>query len=210
MSAANMSLCSSSRRRDALPMLRNRIPAHRHRSIDADRLSPLRCRRSPKSVVRFTCTIRWWWSLRPDHRQHRDMLSSTLRHTRCFVVAPALVDMLHKKNGQSEVANRYFEGAAAGAVLVGSRPTVYADSLFRLAGFSHRLQGDGSDAGKVICGLLADPARCATMSTHAVEARPPRLGSPLEEDLRTLGIKPTEAMETGFATPGLAASDQPL
>lgn len=135
----------------------------------------------------------------PDHRQHRDMLSSTLRHTRCFVVAPALVDMLHKKNGQSEVANRYFEGAAAGAVLVGSRPDrKYFDSLFGWPDSVIGLQDDGSDAGKVICGLLADPARCATISQrNAVEAA-------LRHDwvhrwkriYELLGIKPTEAMES--------------
>ncbi len=135
----------------------------------------------------------------PDHRQHRDMLGSMLRHTRCFMVAPALVDMLHKKNGQSEVANRYFEGTAAGAILVGRRPDRgYFDSLFGWPDSVIEVREDGSDAGEVISGLLADPTRCAMISQrNAVEAA-------LHHDwvhrwkriYELLDIKPTEAMES--------------
>lgn len=59
-----------------------------------------------------------------DHRQHRDVLASCARRSRFFVVHPAKVDVLEESRGESEIGARFFEGAAAGTVLVGRAPNV--------------------------------------------------------------------------------------
>lgn len=56
-----------------------------------------------------------------DPVQHRDMLANTLKRSRFFVTYPAKFGE-DETGGQSEVGARYFEGLAAGAVLLGQRP----------------------------------------------------------------------------------------
>ena len=58
--------------------------------------------------------------------EHRRMLASLIQRTKLFLVAPAKVTLPNETQGQTEVGTRYFEGAAAGAILVGERPSVPA------------------------------------------------------------------------------------
>ncbi len=60
---------------------------------------------------------------KPD--QHRDMLANTAKRSRFFITYPAKFGD-DENRGQSEVGARYFEGAAAGAVLLGQAPTAPA------------------------------------------------------------------------------------
>ena len=57
-----------------------------------------------------------------DHREHRDLYANTAKRSRFFVVAPSKVDVPEETRGQVEVAFRYYEGAAAGTVMVGHAP----------------------------------------------------------------------------------------
>ncbi|HKQ37744.1 MAG TPA: glycosyltransferase [Verrucomicrobiae bacterium] len=56
-----------------------------------------------------------------DYRQHRDLVANVAKRSRYFVAYPALVG-LDPSQGQPEVGARYFEGAAAGAALIGQAP----------------------------------------------------------------------------------------
>lgn len=58
-----------------------------------------------------------------DPRQHRELVSSMAQRARFFVTYPAKVDTPDETRGQSEVGARFFEGAAAGAILIGQAPT---------------------------------------------------------------------------------------
>ena len=65
--------------------------------------------------------------IRPrDHRQHRDLVATCARRAQFFVTYPAKVDTPGETRGQSEVGARFYEGAAAGAVLIGQAPTTPA------------------------------------------------------------------------------------
>jgi glycosyl transferase family 1 len=65
--------------------------------------------------------------IRPrDHRQHRDLVAACAKRAHCFITYPAKVDTPDETRGQSEVGARFFEGAAAGAVLIGQAPTTPA------------------------------------------------------------------------------------
>ena len=62
--------------------------------------------------------------LRPEnHRQHRDLVASCAKRSRLFVAYPAKIDTPGDSRGQSEGGARFFEGAAAGAVLIGQTPS---------------------------------------------------------------------------------------
>ncbi len=81
------------------------------------------------------------------------------------MVAPALVDRTSHRGGQVELANRYFEGSAAGAVLLGQRPACESfDRLFDWHDAVIELRPDGSDCERVLTNLLRDVARCEGIS----------------------------------------------
>jgi hypothetical protein len=56
-----------------------------------------------------------------DHRQHRDLFANLAKRSRFFVTYPAKVEN-DESRGQSEVGARFFEGAAAGTVMLGRAP----------------------------------------------------------------------------------------
>lgn len=96
-----------------------------------------------------------------DHRAHRANLRGLVRRTHAFVVNLARMDEPGRTGGE-EVGFRYFEGAAGGAVLVGSRPAGPSfERLFPWDDAVVELVRDGSDVDEVLDGLAADPARVA-------------------------------------------------
>ncbi len=67
----------------------------------------------------------------PDHRQHRRHLGGLLKRTRYFLAYPGKMDAPEETGGQQELGFRYFEGAAAGAVLIGEAPAnSWSEKLF--------------------------------------------------------------------------------
>jgi glycosyl transferase family 1 len=54
--------------------------------------------------------------------QHRALFANVAKRSRYFIVNPGLIDRPDKRGDQIEIGNRYFEGTAAGAILVGERP----------------------------------------------------------------------------------------
>jgi len=58
-----------------------------------------------------------------DHRQHRGMLAEFIRRSRYFMVCGAKFNRPKETGNQSEIGYRYFEGAAAGAIMVGTEVT---------------------------------------------------------------------------------------
>jgi hypothetical protein len=95
-----------------------------------------------------------------DYRQHRDQIANLCKRSKLFMVAPALVNMPHITRGQVEVANRYYEGTAAGAVLLGQRPDcTYFNELFDWPDAVIPLRPDGSDLAEIVCDLVANPRK---------------------------------------------------
>ena len=135
--------------------------------------------------------------VRPTDRvEHRDMLASSAKRSRFFVAYPAKFGDAENQ-GQLEVGARYFEGAAAGAVLLGQAPTAPA---FR-ADFPGRdavieARPDGSDVGRVIADLEARPGVVEGLSTaNAVSAlRRHDWGHRWQSILRIAGATPRPAL----------------
>lgn len=95
--------------------------------------------------------------------EHREMLASAARVSRFFVTYPAKFgdDETH---GQSEAGARYFEGAAAGAVLLGQAPGALAFRRdFPWPDAVVELNADGSDVADVLADLSRRPDELARL-----------------------------------------------
>lgn len=56
------------------------------------------------------------------HQEHRTLISNLLKSSRYFITNYAKVNKLQETHGQQEIGYRFFEGAAAGSVLLGCPP----------------------------------------------------------------------------------------
>jgi hypothetical protein len=107
-----------------------------------------------------------------NHRQHRDLVANCARRSRFFVTYPAKVDAADETRGQSEVGARFYEGAAAGAVLLGKAPTVPAFAKeFHWPDAVMDIGSTEQDLHAILASLRKDPERFErTSRLNAVEA----------------------------------------
>ena len=100
-----------------------------------------------------------------DHRQHRDLFANIAKRSRYFMVAPGKMDDFAGMQGQSVVGYRYYEGAAAGAVMIGQAPNGQTfRQMFPWPDAVIPIQPDGSDVLEVLAQLASDPARLSMAS----------------------------------------------
>jgi hypothetical protein len=100
-----------------------------------------------------------------NHRQHRDLFANIAKRSRYFVVAPGKMDAPEETEGQVEIGHRYYEGAAAGAVLIGQSPNCEAfRTLFQWPDVVIPIKPDGSDVIEVLTDLRSDSARISEIS----------------------------------------------
>ena len=107
-----------------------------------------------------------------DHRQHRDHFANVAKRSRYFMVAPGKIDCFSETRGQAEVGARYFEGAAAGTVMIGQAPNCEAFwEMFPWPDAVIEMQPDGSDAIQVLARLCLEPDRVSAIGRrNAAEA----------------------------------------
>ncbi len=92
-----------------------------------------------------------------DHVSHRNMFANIAKRSRIFMTAPGKFDTEDQTNGQIDIGFRCFEGAAAGAVLVGQRPEKpIFQEMFWWDNAVVSIDPDGSDTQTVIKNLLSD------------------------------------------------------
>jgi glycosyl transferase family 1 len=132
-----------------------------------------------------------------DYRAHRDLYANMAKRSRFFMVAPGLMNNAELTGGQVEVGFRYYEGSAAGAVLVGDAPD--CETFRRAFDWPNaviEIRPDSSDAAEVLAELAAQPERLQEISRrNAAEAL-------LRHDwvyrwkeiLAIAGLEPTPAM----------------
>lgn len=106
------------------------------------------------------------------YQQHRDFYANMAKRSHYFVVAPALMDNRNKTKGQIEFGYRFYEGAAAGTVMIGEKPNCEAFmEMFPWSDAVIPINPDGSDAIKVITDLASDPDRISDIRRrNAIEA----------------------------------------
>lgn len=100
-----------------------------------------------------------------DHREHRELYANMAKRSRFFMVAPGKMDATDETGGQVEIGYRYYEGCAAGAILLGQVPE--CDSFYEMFGWTDSvvpIRTDGSDTVAVLSELLAQPERMHAIS----------------------------------------------
>jgi spore maturation protein CgeB len=100
-----------------------------------------------------------------DYRQHRQLFANIAKRSRFFTVGAAKMNQSDYTKGQVEIGYRYYEGAAAGTVMVGDAPK--SDSYRELFGWPDaviEIQPDGSDVMAVLGELGSEPERMAAIS----------------------------------------------
>jgi hypothetical protein len=134
-----------------------------------------------------------------DYRLHRELFANMAKRSRFFFVAPAKMNTPGETKGQIEIGMRYFEGLAAGTVMIGQVPGCdYFRSMFDWPDAVIEIRPDGADASNVLTSLSAQPRRLAEISRrNAAEAL-------LRHDwvyrweqiLDIAGLKPTPELES--------------
>jgi hypothetical protein len=104
-----------------------------------------------------------------NYREHRQQMANIAKRSRFFTVAPAYFTDPGKTGGQVEIGPRFYEGAAAGAVLLGEPVECDAYRLFfDWPEATVVVKRDGSDVGGVIARLTADREHMRTISGRNV------------------------------------------
>ena len=129
--------------------------------------------------------------------EHRLLLANMLRRSRYYIANRARVNEPEYTAGRDEISSRLYEGAAAGAVMIGEPP--------RLASFKQafgwrdaliEVPFDSSDIADILAKLDADPQRLASIRRNNVRnaALQHDWLHRLREVFSTFGIPPTPAM----------------
>ena len=85
-----------------------------------------------------------------DYSQHREMLANIMKRSKFFVVGPGMMGEA-EVGGEQIVGLRFYEGTAAGAVLIGQSPNCPAfQTLFGWPDVVIEMHPDGSDALEVL------------------------------------------------------------
>ena len=133
-----------------------------------------------------------------DSLQHRDHYSNVVKRSRFFMVAEGKVTSPEQTGGQVSPGLRYYEGLAAGSVLIGQAPD--CESFRRDFDWQQpviEIKPDGSDAVEVISKLISQPDRLREISCRNAEKALRRHDWVYRwgEILERVGLEQTPAME---------------
>ena len=96
--------------------------------------------------------------------EHRALFANVAKRSRYFIVNPGLIDRRDRRGDQIEIGNRYYEGTAAGAILVGERPDNQEfEKLFDWPDALVHLPYNSSEINMVINELDRQPERQDTI-----------------------------------------------
>jgi hypothetical protein len=128
---------------------------------------------------------------------HRLLLANLLQRSRYFIANRGRVNEPEFTMGRNEISGRFYEGAAAGTVMLGEAPeTEEFESQFGWPDAVVQLPFDSPDVGRILAALDEDPGRLARIR------RDNMLNAALRHDwvyrLRTVfeagGLPPTDGM----------------
>jgi hypothetical protein len=95
-----------------------------------------------------------------NSKEHRALLANVAKRSRYYIVNPGKIDKPEQRGNQSEISNRYFEGAASGAIMLGERPkTEEFEKLFDWPEAVTHVPYDSCDIDRIIMDCDRDPER---------------------------------------------------
>ena len=129
-----------------------------------------------------------------NSREHRALFANLAKRTKYFIVNPGKIDEPGQRGRQLEAGNRYFEGAASGAIMVGEHPNNEVfEELFDWPDAVTHLAYDSEDID-VIRDLDADPNRQDRIRRTGIVQALTRHDWVYrwESILKTIGLEPTQ------------------
>jgi hypothetical protein len=133
-----------------------------------------------------------------NHREHRFLLAQLLQRSRYYIANRARINEPQYTGNREEIPGRYYEGAAAGAVLLGEAPaTPEFVRQFDWPDAVIHLPFDSPDIEDILTQLHRDPERLEQISRRNVHFAAHRHDwvYRLQTVLATLGLPPTPAMQ---------------
>jgi hypothetical protein len=129
--------------------------------------------------------------------EHRLLLANLLQRSRYFIANLSRANEPGLNRGRQEISGRFYEGAAAGAVMIGAPPE--CDDFHEQFGWVDsiiRMPFDAPDIGRVIADLDTDQARLARISSHNIHHAALRhdWSHRFQAALNILGLPATTAM----------------
>ena len=93
--------------------------------------------------------------------EHRLLFANMAKRSRYFIVNPGKIDLPGETGGKSEFGQRYFEGLAPGAILIGERPkdNKEFDRIFNWPDAVIHVPFGSENIGAIIRELDKDPER---------------------------------------------------
>lgn len=132
-----------------------------------------------------------------NSKEHRSLVANIAKRSRVYLVNPGLFDRPEIRGNQIEIGNRYFEGAAAGCILVGEIPRndAYGD-LFNWPDAVLALPFGSDQIDKILDELAQQPGREKEMRKQNVinSLRRHDWVFRWESILRIAGLDPTPGM----------------
>lgn len=105
-----------------------------------------------------------------DPLQHRQLFANMLKRSRFFRVDPGKIDVPEERTVQSEIGNRFFEGCAAGAVMIGEHPGTPAfKEIFHWPDAVLHLPFGSGEVEPLIREMSLDTERMAAVSLRNVQ-----------------------------------------
>ncbi|UCF14099.1 MAG: glycosyltransferase family 1 protein [Phycisphaerales bacterium] len=95
-----------------------------------------------------------------SHGEHRNLTANMAKRSRYFLVYPGKIDREFETGGQREVGSRYFEGAAAGSVMIGE--CLETEAFREHLGWPDaviRVPFDAPNIAKILADLDSQPTR---------------------------------------------------
>jgi hypothetical protein len=129
--------------------------------------------------------------------EHRGMLAAILKHSSYFIANRSYVNKPEFLAGRDEISARFYEGAAAGTVMIGEAPrTEEFKRQFDWPDSVIHVPFDSPDIGRILADLNGDPERLRPIRRNNVREAALRHDwlHRIQVVFDTLGLAPTEAM----------------
>jgi Glycosyl transferases group 1 len=132
-----------------------------------------------------------------DPEEHRLLLANLLRRSRYYIANRSRVNEPEFTMGRDEISSRFYEGAAAGTVMLGEPPrTPLFEAQFDWPDALITLPFDSPEIARLLAELDADPKRLSRVQRSNVRNAALRHDwvHRVREVFKTLGLPPTAGM----------------
>jgi hypothetical protein len=130
-------------------------------------------------------------------QEHRRMLATILKHTSYFIANRSYVNKPEFLAGRDEISSRFYEGSAAGTVMIGEAPrTEEFKRQFDWPDAVIHVPFDSPDIGRILGDLNDDPERLRAVRRNNVREAALRHDwlHRIQMVFDTVGLEPTEKM----------------